>query len=66
MACVESFKFEWADDPTMHIRTYALELNKRQRAMVKLGIPCEDPLKAMTYVDNMYSSGVFKQVELIL
>ena len=34
--------------------------------MVNLGIPCEDPLKVMTYVDNMYRSGIFKQVELML
>ena len=28
VACVEYFKFEWADDPTMHIKNYALELKK--------------------------------------
>ena len=66
LACIEAFKFELADDPTMHIRTYALELTKRQCVVCKLGTPCKDTLKVMAYMDNMYRSGVFKQVELTL
>ena len=45
----------------MHIKTYAIELNKRQRAMVKLNVPCNDALKVITYVDNMHKSGIYKE-----
>ena len=44
----------------MHIKTYAIKLNKRQRAMVKLNVPCHDALKVITYVDNIHRSGIFK------
>ena len=49
----------------MHIQTYAIELNKRQRAMVKLNVPCDDALKVITYVDNMHKSGIFKERDLL-
>ena len=49
----------------MQIKTYAIELNKRQRAMVKLNVPCDDALKFITYVDNMHKSGIFKERELL-
>ena len=56
-----AFKFLWSDHPNMHTKTYAIELNKRQRAMVKLNVPCDDALKVITYVDNMHKSGIFKE-----
>ena len=49
----------------MHIKTYVIELNKRQHAMVKLNVPCGDALKVITYVDNMHKSGIFKEQELL-
>ena len=49
----------------MHIKTYAIELKQRQRAMEKLNIPCKYALKFMTYVDNMYSSNIFKEEEML-
>ena len=49
----------------MHIKTYAIELNKRQHAMVKLNVPCDNALKVITYVDNMHKSGIFKEQELL-
>ena len=49
----------------MHIKTYAIELNKRQRAMVKLNVPCDDALKVITYVDNLHRSGIFKEREIL-
>ena len=60
-----AFKFLWSDHPNMHIKTYAIELNKRQRAMVKLNVPYDDALKVITYVDNMHRSGIFKERELL-
>ena len=33
--------------------------------MNKLGIPCGDALKTMTYVTNMYKCGVFEDTEMI-
>ena len=59
-----AFKFLWSDHPNMHIKTYAIELNKRQRAMVKLNVSCDNALKVITYVDNMHKSGIFKEREL--
>ena len=49
----------------MHIKTYAIELDKRQRAMIKLDVPCDDALKVITNVDNMHKSGIFKKRELL-
>ena len=34
----DAFKLLWGYHPTMHIKTYAVELNKRQRAMKKLKV----------------------------
>lgn len=51
----------------MHIKTYALELTKRQRKMKKnMEVPCDDAFKVMTYVDTMNKSGFFKEEELVL
>ena len=49
----------------MHIKTYAIELNKRLRAMIKLDVPCDDALKVITYVDSMHKNGIFKERELL-
>ena len=57
--------FLWSDHPNMHIKTYVIELNKRQCAMVKLNVPCDDALKVITYVNNMHKSGIFKERELL-
>ena len=34
----DAFKLLWGYHPTMHIKTYSVELNKRQRAMKKLKV----------------------------
>ena len=49
----------------MHIKTYAVDLNKRQRAMKKLKVVCDNGLKVITYVDNMHKNGIFKERELL-
>ena len=49
----------------MHIKTYAVELKKRQQAMKNLKVPCDDALKVITYVDNMHKSGVFTERKLL-
>ena len=65
VASTNTFKFLWSEHPSMHIKTYAIELNKRQRAMIKLDVPCDDALKVITYVDNMHKSGIFKEREIL-
>ena len=45
----------------MHINTYAVKINKRQRAMKKLKVPCNNALKVITYVDNMRKIGIFTE-----
>ena len=65
LACMDAFTFEWAKSPGMHIKTFALELTKRQGVMTKLGIPCKDALKVMTYLTNMYKYGIFNDIEMI-
>ena len=65
VASTDAFKFLWGDHPAMHIKTYAVELKKRQQAMKNLKVPCDDALKVITYVDNMHKSGVFTERELL-
>ena len=65
VASTNALKFLWGDHPTMHIKTYAVELNKRQRAMKKLKVPCDYALKVITYVENMHKSGIFTERELL-
>ena len=65
VASTDAFKFIWGDHPTMHIKTYAVELNKRQQAMKKLKVPCDDALKVIKYVDNMHKISIFKEHELL-
>ena len=57
VAYIEVFNFSCTDYPEMHIKSYALELNKRQGTMAKINIPCEDALKVGTYITNMYTAG---------
>ena len=65
VASTDAFKFLWGYHPAMHVKTYTVELNKSQRAMKKLKVPCDDALKVITYVDNMHKSGIFKERELL-
>ena len=65
VASTDAFKFLWGDHPAMHIKTYAVELNKSQREMKKLKVPCDDALKVITYVENMHKSGIFTERELL-
>ena len=65
VASTNAFKFLWSEHPSMHIKTCSINLNKRQRAMIKLDVPCDDALKVITYVDNMHKSGIFKERDLL-
>ena len=61
----EAFSFPWADISDMHIRSYALKLNERQRQMKKMSVPCNDDAKVITYVNTTNKSGIFKEEELL-
>ena len=65
VASTNAFKFIWGEHPAMHIKTYAVELNKRQQAMKKLKVPCNNVFKFIMYVDNMHKSGVFTERDLL-
>ena len=56
VASTDAFKFLWGYHPAMHIKTYAVKINKRHRAMKTLTVPCDDALKVITYVDNIHKS----------
>ena len=61
VAALEAFNFSWADMPDSHIRTFGRELDKRQRCLRKMKVPCDDTAKVIRYVDQMKKSGVFKE-----
>ena len=65
VASTDAFRFLWGDHPTINIKTYAVELKKRQRAMKKLKVPCVDALKVITFVKNMHKSGIFTECKLL-
>ena len=65
VASTDAFKFLWGDHPAMHIKTYAVELRTRQRAMKRFKVPCDDALKVITYVDNIQKSGIFTERKLL-
>ena len=49
----------------MHIREYARQLEKIQRRLQGMHIPCADDAMVIQYVDQMNQSGVFKEIELL-
>ena len=49
----------------MHIKMYAVDLKKMQRAMKKFKVPCDNALKVITYVDNIHKNGIFTERELL-
>ena len=49
----------------MHIKTYAVDINKRQRAMKKLKVPYDEAIKVITYVNNMHKNGILTERELL-
>lgn len=65
VAAKEAFTFDWADTPDMHIREYARQLEKVQRRLQGMHIPCDDEAMVIQYVDQMNRSGIFKESELL-
>ena len=59
------FNAPWADIPNMHIKTYALEINKHQSVTTKIVIPCDNALNVVTCVTSMYACGVFTDLEIV-
>ena len=49
----------------MHIREYARQLEKVQRRLQGMSIPCNDDVMVIQYVDQMNKSGIFKESELL-
>ena len=65
VAAKEAFVFDWADTPDMHVREYARQLEKVQRRLQGMKIPCDNDAMVIQYVDQMSKSGIFKESELL-
>ena len=65
VAALEAFNVSWADMPDSHIRTFGRELDKRQRRLRKMKVPCDDTTNVIPYVDQMNKIRVFKEEELL-
>ena len=59
------FNTPWVDSPGMHIKTFAMELNKGKRAIAKITIPCEEKLKIIVYIANIYVYKLFTVHKMI-
>ena len=65
VAALDAFYFAWTDTPDAHIRTYTRQLEKIQRRLRKMKVPCTDEAIVIQYVDQMNKSGGFKESELL-
>ena len=60
VAALEAFHFNWNDTPNTHIRTFTRQLDKIQRRLRKMKVPCTDEAMVIQYVDQMNKSRIFK------
>lgn len=48
----------------MYIKTFALELDMRQRTMAKIKVPCEYDQKIIVYISNIYTRKLFTNCKM--
>ena len=65
VAALEAFNFSWADTPDLYIWSYGRELDKRQRCLRKMKVPCDNTAKVIVYMNAMNKNGAFKEEELL-
>ena len=54
-----------ADTPKRYITKYTRELNRSADSSIVIGLPFYDSKKFIIFIDNMYASSHFTEIELV-